>query len=451
MTQEHEGKDNPLDSADDEDSSMLIENLELDPPVQDPAEKEKTPSYDPKELLTFEEVKSLDEKYVLNTYARMPVHFTYGSGEFLYDEKNTRYIDFLSGIAVTALGHTHADLVEALNYQADHVWHTSNMFYNQQQALLARALVEITFPGKVLFINSGTEANEAAFKLMRAWGVQNPPASGNKNRILALKDSFHGRTFGSMSMTGQAKIQDGFGELAEPIDYLEANDVEALEAAFDESVCGIIIEPIQGEGGILPMAPEFMTAARELCDRFDALLVFDEIQTGMGRSGQYFAYQAYGVTPDVLTIAKGLGGGFPIGAMLVAQEYADVLKPGSHGSTFGGNHLACAVGYEVIRLIEAGNILENVQTMSDYLVTLLEHLKKGFPEKIQEIRGLGLLIGIVLKEGVNAREIAARALDKKLLIGRAGENILRLAPPLIVREKTINEAVAILEELIQEL
>jgi len=437
--------DNNMDDSGEDSKGILTKNpdLENEDEIPDPVKKI---SYAPEKLLGFEEIKKLDEKFVLNTYARMPVSFAYGSGEFLYDVDGHEYIDFLSGIAVTALGHSHADLVAALSHQADLLWHSSNLFYNQQQAQLARALVEISFPGKVFFANSGTEANEAALKLVRAYGVK-----FEKEKIIALRNSFHGRTFGSMSLTGQKKIQDGFGSLLENIVFIDPEDIESLEAEFSEDVAGIIMEPILGEGGVVPLSAEFMTRVRELCNQTDSLMVLDEIQTGMGRTGNYFAYQEFNIVPDVMTLAKGLGGGFPIGAMIVADRYADIFKSNMHGSTFGGNHLATAVGYEVIRLMESGKILEHVNDVSVYLVDFLNNLRSAYPDKIMQIRGKGLLQGVVLHEGRAARPVVQKALEKKLVIGRSSENVLRLAPPLIVRKKTIDRAMIKLEELIKEL
>ncbi|MDH5718314.1 MAG: aspartate aminotransferase family protein [Spirochaetia bacterium] len=410
--------------------------------------EEKNISYNPEQVLSLNEIKSLDEKYLLQVYARMPVSFVYGSGEFLYDTEGNEYIDFLSGIAVNSLGHANADIVETIRTQADKLWHTSNLYYNSQQALLARALVEISFSAKVFFANSGTEANEAAIKFARAYGQK---MNTTKTKIIALKSSFHGRTFGSMSITGQSKIHDGFGPLLENIEFIEANNIKSLEKAVNKDTCALILEPVLGEGGILPLENEFLEKAREICDKNKTLLIFDEIQTGIGRTGKYFAYQHSSVTPDLLTIAKGLGSGFPIGALLVSNKYNDIFDIGSHGSTFGGNHLACAVGYEVLRVIESGKVLENVNNISEYLFTHLNNIKNGFPEKIQEIRGKGLLIGIVLKENIQARPLVAKALEKNLVIGRASDNVIRLAPPLIVRIKTCDRALEKIEELISEI
>lgn len=437
--------DNEIDNKlnDQSDEEILAHNRDQELEKEKVLTEFEKISYEPEALLAFEDIKKLDEKYVLNTYARMPASFAYGSGEFLYDEKGHEYIDFLSGIAVTAMGHAHADLVAALTHQADLLWHSSNLFYNQQQALLARALIEISFPGKVFFCNSGTEANEAAFKLIRAFGVKY-----GKEKVIALRNGFHGRTFGAMSLTGQKKIQDGFGTLIENISFIDPDDIKALEQEFTEDVAGIIMEPILGEGGVFPLSREFLQRARELCDENDSLLIFDEVQCGMGRTGYYFAHQEFDVVPDAMTLAKGLGGGFPIGAMIVADRYTDILQSGMHGSTFGGNHLATAVGYEVIRLMEANKVLENVNAMHTYMMGYLNNLRSAFPDKIAQIRGKGLLLGVVLHEGRAARPLVQKALEKRLIIGRASENVLRLTPPLIVRETTIDRAMEKLEEVI---
>lgn len=402
-------------------------------------------AFDPAEMLSLKDIRELDEKYVLQTYARMPVAFHYGAGDRLYDTAGKEYIDFLSGIAVTALGHAHSDLIAALSAQAEMLWHTSNLFFNQQQAQLARALVEINFPGKVFFCNSGTEANEAAVKFMRAYGQTKQPA---RQKIVAVREGFHGRTFGAMSVTGQDKIQKGFGETLGHIEFVDIDDIAGLSAAIDSATCGVIFEPVLGESGVIPLSADFLKIARARCNEEGALLCFDEIQCGMGRSGHYFAYQHYGVIPDILTMAKGLGGGFPIGAMLVAEKYSGIFQKGMHGSTFGGNHLATAVAYEVLRTIEADRILDHVQSTSRYLFGLLNKLKQKYPAKISEIRGLGLLIGIVMNDTIEARPLIEKGIEHGLLMARAGNNVLRLAPPLNVRKATIDAAVQKLDELI---
>ena len=427
------------------DDDFLIENKRN---IDKLATKKSGINYDPSVQLSFEEIEQLDKKYILNTYNRMPVAFQYGSGEFLYDTEGKEYIDFLSGIAVTGAGHAHADLVERLNSQADMLWHTSNLFYNQQQAMLARAIVEITFPGKVFFCNSGTEANEGALKAVRAHGQS---ISKSKTKVVTLNNSFHGRTYGSMSLTAQEKIHSGYGPILTDMQYVEPNDIDELTAVFDENVAGIFIEPIQGEGGVLPINIEFIEIARRLCDDYDALLVFDEIQSGMGRTGKYFAYQHYEVDPDILTMAKGLGGGFPIGAILFSEKNTELLKPGMHGSTFGGNHLACAVAYDVIRLFEANDVLDNVAKVGDYLYTGLEAIATKHPDKIDGVRGVGLLLGLVLNKNIEARRLVKKALEYYLVIGRAGENILRFAPPLVLRKTTVDRALERIEKLIDEI
>lgn len=401
-------------------------------------------TFDPQQRLSFEEIKDLDEKYVLPTYARLPVAFQYGAGDHLYDTEGKEYIDFLSGIAVTLLGHAHADLIAALSSQAEALWHTSNLYYNQGQAQLARALVEVNFPGKVFFCNSGTEANEAAFKLMRAYGQSLSP---KREKVVAIKNGFHGRTFGAMSLTGQDKIHNGFGEIVGHVEFVNADDIAGLSAAIDSTACGVILEPVQGESGVIPLSSDFLKIARARCNEEQVVLAFDEVQIGMGRSGHYFAYQHYGVIPDIVTMAKGLGGGFPIGAMLVAEKFSHVLKPGMHGCTFGGGHLASAVAYEVIRTIESQKLLEHVKASARYLTSALNKLKAKHAPKVEEVRGLGLLIGVVLKEGTDVKALVEKALSLGLIIGRGGTNVLRLAPPLNVRKATMDKAVELLDML----
>ena len=387
-------------------------------------------AYHPESFLPLEEIKQLSNDYLLNIYDRLDIAFRYGSGSYLYDTNGDEYIDCLSGIAVTALGHAHADLLQTLRMQAEMLWHTSNMFYNQHQGLLGRSLIELSFPGKIFFCNTGTEANEAAIKLMRKWGQDK-----NKNKIIALKESFHGRTIGSMSLTGQEKIRGGFGDLLSEIQLISANDVDELVAVMGKDVAGILLEPILGESGIISLSDEFLSLARELSSDYEAILAFDEIQTGIGRCGTYFAYQTTNVVPDVITLAKGLGGGFPVGAMIISEQYENVLGSGMHGTTFGGNHLAMAVAYEVIRTIESQKILENVNSISSYLMDGLQKMQKEYPSVIKEVRGKGLLIGVALTEKFNNTEILKKSLQEKLVIGRAANNTIRLLPALNIKKE----------------
>lgn len=393
---------------------------------------QKDLTYSPDVQLSIQEIINLKDNYLLNTYDQMPYVFPLGSGEFLYDQENNEYIDFLSGIAVTSLGHANPDLIQTITNQAEKVWHTSNLFLNTEQVQLARALIQITFPGKVFFCNSGTEANEAALKVIRQHGYQY-----KKSKVISLENSFHGRSFGSMSITGQEKVRFPYESLLQDILFIEANSLDELYAAFDDDIAGIIMEPILGEGGIIPLSVEFLNLARELCDKHHSLFALDEIQTGIGRTGKYFYYQHFNIQPDILTIAKGLGGGFPIGAVIVSDQHTHLLSPGSHGTTFGGNHLACAVAYEVIRSIEYHQLLDNVQKTSNYLYSLLQELQKQFPNIIKQIQGIGLMLGISLREDIDARSLIPIGLEEKIIFGRAGQNVIRLTPPLIVREVTI--------------
>ncbi|MCB1165879.1 MAG: aminotransferase class III-fold pyridoxal phosphate-dependent enzyme, partial [Leptospiraceae bacterium] len=337
--------------------------------------------------LSFEEIQEKSDKYLMGTYRRAPVAFYFGQGEYLYDSENNAYLDFLCGISVTNLGHGEADLIEAIRDQADRIIHTSNLFYNQEQALLGEALIEHSFPGKVFLCNSGTEANEAAFKLAR----RNGESLSGDCVIISLENSFHGRTTGAMAMTGQEKIRKGFGPLIPGTVHIPANDIEALESAFDQysgRVAGFIMELVQGEGGIRPMDKDFVVRARELTTANNALLILDEIQTGIGRTGKLFAYEHYGIRPDAMTLAKALGGGMPIGAMIVADDFTHLLEPGMHGTTFGGNHVVARVAYETLRIIVGRELLKNVEGLSDYFFRRLRLLEQS-SNIVKDVRGIG--------------------------------------------------------------
>lgn len=402
----------------------------------------------------FEEPMKLDdivaktEKYVLHTYNRAPVSFFFGQGELLFDTDHKRYIDFVTGIAVCALGHGEADYIEAMRSQADRLIHTSNLFYNQEQALLAEVIIENSYPGKVFFCNSGTEANEAAFKIARSFGQQKGDGA---NTILSITGSFHGRTTAAMVMTGQEKIHTGFGPLVPHTKYLAPNDVVALERELDENghdVAALFMELVQGEGGVHPMDQDYVKAVRELTKEYNVMLVFDEIQTGIGRTGSLFAYEHYDVEPDVMTLAKALGNGFPIGAMVVAEDFVDYLKPGMHGSTFGGNHLASRVAYETIRVIMTREILKNVNTVSEYVFSRLHKLKEEL-SIIKKVRGIGLHIGVELKQP--CAKLVELCRDKGLLVNCTAGSTIRLLPPLNVSIEITKEALDILEGVLREL
>jgi len=381
----------------------------------------------------------------MNTYNRFPSILDHGKGSLVWDIEGKVYLDFAAGIAVNVLGHSHPKLVSSLKKQAERMIHCSNLYWTEPQMKLARILSENTIGGKVFFVNSGTEANETAIKLARKFGRKISP---NKFKILSAVNSFHGRTLGSLSATAQPKYQEAFTPLVDGFEYFQFNDVDSIKPKISEQVCAIMIEPIQGESGIIPATKEFLIEVRKLCDEHNILLIFDEVQCGMGRTGKLFAYQNYGVIPDVLTIAKGLGGGVPIGAV-IANEKADVFEPSDHGSTFGGNPLACSAGITVMEEILKEGFLQRVQKLGDLLKNELEKMKRKFPTVIKEIRGIGLMIGMELNQ-LSAKEFAATCFEEGLLVVPAGNNTIRFLPPLTIKQKQIKEAMKIVQKVLEK-
>lgn len=372
-----------------------------------------------------------------------------GEGSRLWDQAGREYVDFAGGIAVTLLGHCHPKLVAALTEQAGKLWHLSNVMTNEPALRLAKKLVDATFADRVFFCNSGAEANEAAFKLARRYGNAIDPA---KHEIIAFYNAFHGRTLFTVSVGGQAKYTQGFEPIPGGIRHLPFNDVAALEAAVSGNTCAIVLEPVQGEGGIMPASPAFIAAARRLADQHKALLIFDEVQTGVGRSGHLYAYQHYGVAPDVLTTAKGLGGGFPIGAMLATQAAADVLAFGTHGSTYGGNPLACAVAEAVIDTVNDAALLAGVVHRAQLIRDGLDSIGRRYGV-FAPSRGLGLLIGAPMSEAWKGRskDIVNAGLAQGVWALVAGPDVLRLAPSLVIGEADIAEGLRRLEAGIAKL
>ncbi|MFO7850391.1 MAG: acetylornithine transaminase [Spirochaetia bacterium] len=377
---------------------------------------------------------------LMHTYNRIPIAFSRGEGAYLFDEEENRYLDFLAGIAVNALGYAHPKLTAALTVQAQKLWHCSNLFEIPSQTELAEKLIAHSDFTKVFFCNSGTEANEAALKLARKRGKQN----GGAVNIVAMHKSFHGRTLGSLSVTGQEKYRKSFAPLLDDVGFIPFNDISALRETVNEDTCAVIIEPIQGEGGIHPAKKEFLQEAREICNKTGALLIFDEVQCGLGRTGTLFAYQQYGVKPDVVTLAKALGGGFPIGAVLSIEEAA-VFEPGDHAATFGGGPLASTAALAVVAELTDGGVVENAAAMGSYLSKKLAALSEKCP-RIKEVRGEGLMIGIELTEAAGPFMESCR--ENGLIVGKAGDNVLRLVPPLIIGRNEVDEAVDILEKVI---
>ncbi len=392
-----------------------------------------------------EEIKELEEKYLFSTYKRYDLVVSHGSGCYVYDAAGRRYLDFLAGIAVNSLGYNHPRLVQVLLEQGQRMIHSSNLVYHSYQGVLAKRLTEISGMARVFFTNSGTEAIEGALKIARAYSHHR--GNSDKSGILTLKNSFHGRTLGALSITAQERYQAPFRPLVPQVSVVEEFTVAALERAFDHRTSALVLEPIQGEGGIVPVPAEFMQAARQLCDRYDALLIFDEIQSGMGRTGRYFAFQHYGILPDLLTIAKSLAAGYPLGAIVGSPRVAEALKPGEHGTTFGGGPLACRLALEVLDVIEEEGLLARVSELGEVLIGGLRELATHH-RSMGEIRGRGLMVGVVL--GDVAREVVLRLLARGVLANAAHETVLRLLPPYVISRRDIDDFLGILGEVLTE-
>ncbi|WP_434777529.1 acetylornithine/succinyldiaminopimelate transaminase [Neisseria sp. Ec49-e6-T10] len=375
----------------------------------------------------------------------IPVH---AQGSRVWDQAGKEYVDFSGGIAVNALGHCHPVLVDTLTDQAKKLWHASNIYTTEPAQQLAKLLVDHTFADKVFFANSGAEANEAAFKLARKYAYEHYGAQ--KNEIIACVNGFHGRTLFTVSVGGQSKYQEGFAPLPEGISHIPYNNIEALKNTINERTCAVVLELVQGESGVLPAQVEFVQAARQLCDQYQSLLVFDEVQTGMGRTGKLFAYEHYGVSPDILSSAKALGAGFPIGAMLTTDKVAPSFGVGSHGSTFGGNPLACAVGCAAFNIINDQKTYENINKQSQALINELNVIGQS-TGLFKEVRGKGLLVGCVLTDQYTnqAGEITKIALEQGLMLLQAGGSVLRFAPSLLLTDEDRQEGIKRFEQACQ--
>ncbi|HEI8868987.1 TPA: aspartate aminotransferase family protein [Serratia odorifera] len=389
------------------------------------------------------------DQVILPVYAPAQFVPVKGKGSRVWDSNGKEYIDFSGGIAVTALGHCHPALVAALKQQGETLWHTSNVFTNEPALRLASKLIDATFADRVFFANSGAEANEAAFKLARHYAITRH--SPYKTKIIAFYNAFHGRTLFTVSVGGQAKYSDGFGPKPADIVHVPFNDLAAVKAVMDDHTCAVVMEPIQGEGGITPVDAQFLQGVRELCDRHQALLVFDEVQSGMGRSGKLFAYMHYGVTPDILTTAKALGGGFPISAMLTSEEVASVMQVGTHGTTYGGNPLACAVAEAALDVINTPEVLNGVEQRRALYVAALQAIGEKY-RIFSDIRGMGLLIGAELTAPYHgkARDFLSAAAARGLMILNAGPNVIRFAPSLVVEPQDIAAGMALFEQAVQD-
>ncbi len=386
------------------------------------------------------------QRFVMNTYARQPLVLVKGRGTRVFDSEGREYLDFVSGVAVNNLGHCHPRVVVALQKQAQRLMHVSNHFYIEPQVELAKALVRNSFAGKVFFCNTGTEAVEAAIKLARRYSRE--VLKRDRSEIVTMTGSFHGRTYGALSATGQEKLWQGFEPLVPGFRSVPFNDAAAVESAVNGNTCAVLVEPIQGEGGVNVPARGFLAELRKLCDRHEILLLLDEIQTGMGRTGRLFAYEHEGITPDVVTLAKGLGSGMPIGAVLATDRAAEGFAPGSHGSTFGGNPLACTAGLATLEtLLEDNIIIQNVEALGRHLHGRLDQLRKryGF---IREVRGKGLLVGLELD--FEGKDIVAECLKQGFLINCTAGTVLRFMPPLIIIEEEIDQLVDALDGIFRK-
>jgi len=394
--------------------------------------------------------RELFNEVILPIYA--PAQFVpiKGQGSRVWDQQGKEYIDFAGGIAVTALGHCHPALVEALQKQSEQLWHLSNIYTNEPALRLAQKLTAATFADRVFFANSGAEANEAAFKLARYYATNK--ISPYKTKIIAFHHAFHGRTFFTVTVGGQPKYSDGFGPKPADIVHVPFNDLDAVKAVIDDHTCAIVVEPIQGEGGVTPATPEFLAGLRELCDQHQALLVFDEVQTGMGRTGKLFAYEHSGVVPDILTTAKALGGGFPVSAMLTREEIAQVMTAGTHGTTFGGNPMACAVAEASLEIINDQQLLDGVEQRHQWFIDGLEKINQQY-HLFAAIRGQGLLIGAQLtpEHAGRMREIIQAAAEQGLLILSAGSDVLRFTPSLIIPEQDVQQGMTKLRQAIAQI
>jgi acetylornithine/N-succinyldiaminopimelate aminotransferase len=400
--------------------------------------------------MKLESIQAAEAKLLLPTYERNPILFVDGADVHLIDEKGERYLDLLSGIGVNALGYGHPAVVDTIARQSRKLVHTSNLYFHEGQAELALRLTERSGLERAFFCNSGTEAIEAALKLARAWsGLKRSEGKTLGTKFLALENSFHGRTMGAVSTTHKDKYRQPFEPLVPGVEFIRFNDVDHLRASFSNEVCAVLIEPVQGEGGIRPVSPEFFAAARELTKSTGALLIADEIQSGLGRTGKWFAYQQFGIQPDVTTLAKPLAGGLPLGAMLCSEEASHAIHPGLHGTTFGGGPLACAVAIAVIDAIEQQGLLNNIQNTGAYFKQQLHDLAAKH-ESVVDVRGMGLMLAMEINSADAAKDIVARMLAHRILINRTSDTVLRFLPPYIVSREHVDRAVHALHEILTE-
>ena len=392
-----------------------------------------------------DELIQMADKFIMGTYKRFPIVLVRGLGTRVWDSSGKEYLDLVAGIAVCGLGHSHPQVIKAISKQLEMLSHVSNLYYIEPQIRAAKLLVENSFADRVFFCNSGAEANEAAIKLARKYAHEN--LGKNKYELITMLNSFHGRTLATVTATGQEKFHKGFEPLPLGFRYIPFNDLSALKAAIDDKTCGVMLEPIQGEGGVVMPGEGYLTAVRQVCDENKILLLLDEVQVGMGRTGRLFAYEESGIKPDILTMAKALGNGFPVGAMLATEQVANAFVPGSHASTFGGNPLAMAAACATLETLLGDRVLENCRSMGLYFREKLEEIKQRH-RSVKAVRGKGLILAMELD--ITGEEIVLKCLKKGLLINCTNGNILRFVPPLIIKADDIDRAVEILEEAMDD-
>lgn len=394
-------------------------------------------------MLTNEEIFAKDKSDYLPVFARYNIVLDHGDGPYVYDTKGKKYIDFLAGIAVNVVGHNYKPLVDAVSQQASKMIHCSNLYYTEVQVEAAEKLKKLSGMDKVFFGNSGAEANEGAIKLARKYATNIDP---EKIQIISALHSFHGRTLATLTATGQDHYHHGFGPLPAGFDYVPYNDIQALEAKMSDKTCAVMLEAIQGEGGVHVPDPDYLPKVRALCDKYNAVLIFDEVQCGMGRTGTFFGCQQFGVKPDIVTLAKGLAGGVPIGAFMTTDKVANAFHAGDHGSTFGGNPLACAAACVVLDALIDGNLMENAKEIGAYLQSKFEEYKSKYPNLIKEVRGRGLILGMELTRP--GREIANECLDYGAIINCTAGNVLRFVPPLNITKAHVDELISVLDKVL---
>lgn len=394
-------------------------------------------------MLTNEQIFAKDKEDYIPVFARYNIVLDHGDGPYVYDTQGKKYIDFLAGIAVNVVGHNYKPLVDAVSRQAAKMIHCSNLYYTEVQVEAAEKLKKLSGMDKVFFGNSGAEANEGAIKLARKYATDIDP---EKIQIISAIHSFHGRTIATLTATGQDHYHHGFGPLPAGFDYVPFNDIEALEAKMSDKTCAVMLEAIQGEGGVHVPDEDYLPKVRALCDKYNAVLIFDEVQCGMGRTGTFFGCQQFGVKPDIVTLAKGLAGGVPIGAFMATDKVANAFHAGDHGSTFGGNPLACAAACVVLDTLINDNLMDNVKEVGSYLKSKFEAYKEKYPTLIKEVRGRGLILGMELTRP--GREIANECLDYGAIINCTAGNVLRFVPPLNITKEHVDELIAVLDKVL---